>query len=61
MKKQSKKTKGKDVSSPLFLRRMKQDNSDWIREMAKSKGYSPSVVINRIVQYVRTETSLEML
>lgn len=45
----------------LYVRKLRSDNHEWIKKEADANGYCPSTLLNRVVDYIRKETTLEML
>lgn len=56
MKKQTK----KQVKT-LYVRNIRNDNHQWLHDISVKNGYCPSTALNRILDYVKKETDLEML
>lgn len=58
--KKSKQTKKKPVRT-LYLRNVSIENYAFIKEQSEVRGYCPSTVLNRIIDFVQKETDLQML
>ena len=51
----------KKVVRTLYVRNISFENYAFIKEQAQERGYCPSTVLNRIIDFVQKETDLEML
>lgn len=45
----------------LYVRNLTQENYTFVKEQADKNGYCPSTLLNRILNFVKKETKLEML
>jgi hypothetical protein len=58
---EGKMAQNKSEVKSLYVRKLQKDNYDFIKEESEKRGYCPSTFLNRILNFIKKNTNLEML